>query len=106
MTTAQIADAAIRSAFAHWFGLEPGSSLVLVALYHLAGEPTAAPRIAELAQSTAASVVGHHLRLLRQALNAEAIDYKPGEGYYLTPQGLGECRAVLWTIGEELRHTT
>jgi predicted transcriptional regulator len=95
-----------RVAFSHWFGLERASSFVLMELYNKAPAPQLASDIARATGSTASTVINHHLVKLRQALNSEAIDFEPGQGYRLTDEGMDECRAVLWGMAEELRRAS
>jgi|ERR1700761_9723177 DNA-binding response OmpR family regulator len=97
------ADAAVRAAFAHWFGIERGSCAVLCALYRAAEAPLSASALAAAAASTPGAVVNHHIHRLRQALEAEAIDFQPAAGYSLTAEGMAECRAAIRQIGEDLR---
>jgi hypothetical protein len=97
------ADAAVKAAFAHWFAIERGSCAVLCALYRAAKTPLTAAELAKAAASTPGAVVNHHIHRLRQALDAEAIDYLPAAGYSLTGEGMAECRAAIRQIGEDLR---
>lgn len=99
-------DRAARLAFADWFGLQPTTARVLVALYRAAGAPTTSTRLADIAAATARTVRTHHLKWLRQAMESEAIDREPGAGYLLTETGRAECLAVLWAMGEELRRAS
>ena len=98
--------ASMAAAFGEWFGLERTSTVVLVQLYRLGAEPATAAQLAVMSSSTPSAVVRHHLPRLRQALNAEAIDSEPARGYRLTDEGMAECRAVLWAMGEELRRAS
>jgi hypothetical protein len=100
------ADAAVRAAFAHWFGIERGSCAVLSALYRAAEAPLTAAELASAAASTRRAVVNHHIHRLRQALVAEAIDYQAARGYALTDEGMAECREAIRQIGEDLRRAS
>jgi DNA-binding response OmpR family regulator len=100
------ADAAVRAAFAHWFAIERGSCAVLSALYRAAQRPLTAADLARAADSTPRAVVSHHIHHLRQALVAEAIDYRPVQGYALTDEGMAECRDAIRQIGEDLRRAS
>ena len=94
----------MRAAFQSWFGLEPGATRVLVALY---GEGPHKPlALATAAFVGPATLARHHIPNLRRALDSEAIDYCPNEGYRLTESGRAECLAVLWSMGEELRRAS
>lgn len=96
-------DLAVKAAFQSWFGLQLSTTRVLAELYRGGDRPVELARRAEVG---AASLVQHHIPRLRQALDDEAIDYAPGEGYRLTEAGRAECLAVLWQIGEELRRAS
>ena len=99
-------DAAIRAALCLWFGIPRGSCTVLCALYRAGGKPLTAAALARRAMTTRKSVVNHHLHFLRQSLSAEAIDFAPDAGYWLTPTGVGECRRALRHVGEDLRRAS
>lgn len=105
ITAPAVADHAMRIAFTIWFALPPAAAAILVRLYNLRGEHMSAHHGLAGTQSTKASVA-YHVHHLRQALNNEAIDYTPRQGYRLTDEGMAECRAVLWTMGEELRRAS
>ncbi len=92
---------AFRSAFRAWFALSDREAEVLGVLYEASGDYLNPSRIAMLAGVQAGSVKVH-IHRIRQALDSEAVDCAHG-GYALTEPGVSECRAVLWTIGEELR---
>lgn len=94
-----------RAVFRSWFGLTDAEGEILVALYGAAGVWLCPGRIGELAKVEPRTVKQHVLKL-RQALDDEAIDCERGAGYRLTEGGMGECRAVLWKVGEELRRAS
>ena len=95
---------AMRAAFQHWFGLEKASARVLGCLYEAKGpRPTLA--LARDAEVSPGSLVDHHVKSLRRALNSEGLDWD-ASGYRLTEEGRSECKAVLWQIGEELRRAS
>lgn len=98
-----IDSASYRVAFTGWFGLRPAETSVLVALYHdkRVGYVPAA-ELAILAEVTL-NAIPVHVSCLRKALEAEAIDTERNAGYRLTDEGRAECRAALWSMGEELR---
>jgi DNA-binding response OmpR family regulator len=89
-------------ALAHWLGLTPKASAVLAELYAARGRPLMAEELARRTVSEASSVVRVHLPILRQVLCDGAIDYTRGVGYWLTAEGLEECRGALRTLGTEL----
>lgn len=93
---------AYRTAFIIWFGLRPAEAQVLTELYAAGGEPRQDNRLAKPIGLREGAIC-FHVSHLRKALETEAIDSRPGAGYYLTESGMAECRAALWTIGEELR---
>lgn len=95
-------DSAMKAAFSSWFGLERTSTVVLVQLYRLGGEPVTAEQLAVLSASTRSGVQNHHVSKLRQALNTEGLDFEPGRGYRLTDEGMAECLAVLRSMSAEL----
>ena len=100
-------DETYRIIFQSWFGLTDAEAAALLLLYRSAGAPIARDELAGLigvAAGRSGSVPVIACRL-RQALDAEALDRGVG-GYFLTEVGLGECRGVLWTIGEELRRAS
>jgi hypothetical protein len=99
-------DAAVRAALSLWFGIPRGSCTVLCALYRAGGRPLTAAALAGLAMTTRKSVVNHHLHFLRQSLTDEAIDFEPDVGYWLTPEGVAECRQALRRVGAELRRAS
>lgn len=90
-----------RMAFREWFGLAPAQADVLVMLYAAHGSPQRSTDIAKAFRVSKGSVYQCILKL-RGALTTEALDYSE-LGYYLTEDGLAECRAALWKMGEELR---
>lgn len=91
-----------RAAFRSWFGLTETQTEVLAALYAAAGSFVTSDDVASLL-GTRPGAVRWHIVKLRRALDVEAIDCVPACGYRLTESGMGECRAVLWQTGEELR---
>jgi hypothetical protein len=96
------ADAAAAMAFQHWFGLEPGSGRVLLALWRRCGGASApAAELARETGHTPASMRRHHIPQIRQAMDTEAIDFD-GRGYNLTETGRAECLAAIREIGDEL----
>ena len=103
--TAVDALSAYRMAFREWFGLSPTEAEILVVLYDAGGALMQPHQIADAAGGRAGSVTVH-LAVLRSTLEAEAIDCVRGAGYRLTEQGIAECRAALWTVGEELRRAS
>ncbi len=96
---------AMHCAFTSWFGLERATANLLVSLYQHEGRPITAKCLAVLVSSSPKAIV-YHVGRLRQALNTEAIDCHYGRGYCLTDDGMAECRAVLWNMGEELRRAS
>jgi len=95
---------AYRMAFREWFGIPPAEADILVALYAANGEFRQAKQL--LPETCSPTTVWERVRVLRQALEAEAIDCIPRQGYRLTDTGMAECRAALWTMGEELRRAS
>lgn len=93
---------AFHAAFRSWFGLSGMEAEVLGALFEARGELVRARELAARSGSEPQSIKVHVHRL-RLALDVEAIDCVSTYGYRLTESGLGECRAVLWALGEELR---
>ena len=91
----------VRAAFRSWFGLSEGQAEVLSALYAAEGHPLQARDLADHAGSKA-SAMGVLIFRLRQALETEAIDFKPGEGYALSEVGREECRAAITQVRLEL----
>jgi hypothetical protein len=101
------ADIAAHVVFDHWFGLGRSSThkraAVLLALYRANGAPMTASQLAAITGAKVGSVITRHIPELRSALANEALDFIPGRGYALTENGMAECRAALWTLGEEMR---
>ena len=91
-----------RIAFREWFGLAPSEAAVLIELYVAKGDAVTQTALAS-ASGIALRSVQNCIVTLRLALDSEAIDYERSSGYRLTDAGLAECRAALWTVGEELR---
>jgi hypothetical protein len=92
------ADAAAALAFQHWFGLEPGSGRVLLALWRRVGAGRrAGPRDRPQPRLHAppphpADPPGHGRRSRRLRRR----------GYNLTETGRAECLAAIREIGDEL----
>lgn len=92
-----------RMAFREWFGLSPLEAEMLSVLYS-AGAAVFTPRALLASRlKTTPGTVPVHMTFVREALETEAIDNEPGRGYRLTDAGMAECRAALWSLGEELR---
>lgn len=89
-------------AFREWFGLAPQPSRVLVMLYQGHAAAASADSIAAEMRTTKAGV-HRHICDIRKAMDTEALDCTRTEGYRLTEDGMAECRAVLWQVGETLR---
>ncbi len=89
-------------AFREWFGLTPAGAEILAVLYGAKGETVEPDELARQAGVSPRSV-GFHLYAVRQALDCEGLDHVSGQGYRLSEIGLGECRAALLTLAEELR---
>ncbi len=98
-------EASFRMAFRGWFGLRQAETEVLLVLYVADGSPRTPNDIAAQAGVRHGSVQ-FHISRLRQALEAEAIDFEDGAGYRLTDIGRGECLGALWTVGDELRRAS
>ena len=94
--------ACCRLAFREWFGLTPAGAEILAALYGARGSAISSDQLARQAGVSPRSV-GFHLFAVRQALECEGLDHVPGQGYRLSEIGLGECRAAVRTLAEELR---
>lgn len=94
-----------RMAFREWFGLAPAQADILVALY-LAGGAFVQPM--DLAKAAGIRPLSIYTQVctLRATLETEAIDCVPRQSYRLTDSGMAECRAALWTMGEELRRAS
>lgn len=99
--SAGIEQHAYEVAFRHWFGLGPQPARLLVLLYLGAGEPLTTALLATALRTTIDGVQ-RHICDIRKSLDAEAID-SARLCYRLTDDGLAECRAVLWQVGETLR---
>jgi DNA-binding response OmpR family regulator len=93
--------AAWRIAFRDWFGLWRSSADLLTVLYAAQGQVCTPSELAREACISEGAVC-FHIHQLRTALEAEALDTEPGEGYRLTEEGLAECRAVLHALADEL----
>ena len=98
-------DHAYSLAFAEWFGLRPQPARLLVTLYR---QNTASMTIQQIGVPLAmsAGAIQRYVCDVRKALEAEAIDYHRTEGYRLTDEGMAECRAALWQMGEVLRRAS
>ena len=101
----ELRNGAAHTAYCHWFGIQPGAATVLTVLYSQKGHPLTMGELADKSHTTPGTVEVQ-LVCLRKALDDEAIDHIPGQGYALTESGMSECRAVLWTVGEELRRAS
>lgn len=97
---------AANYAFEHWFGLQRLTAAVLLELYRASGAPAKAVALSGATGCGLLALQRYHMPCLRQALDTEAIDYDPVSGYALTDDGMAECRAALWTTGEELRRAS
>lgn len=96
------ADVAARAAaLAHYFGLSRAPVDVLIWLLLKSGEPLSAIQLAVLC-STTTRAVRTSVFVLRQALEAEAIDTDV-EGYRLTPAGVAECQTAFSEMAQSLR---
>ena len=94
-------DAAL-AAWRWWFGLTDLEAQWLGLLYER-GEAWVSTLELQGRFKVSAGAVRQRIHHLRMALECEAIDCDPGQGYRLTETGRGECRGVLWQMGEELR---
>lgn len=99
------AGTSFRVAFREWFGLRPAPAELLIALFNAKGDLVPSPQLAKAA-GVSVGAVQFHVSDLRAALETEALDCERGRGYRLTEVGLSECRAALWTMGEELRRAS
>jgi hypothetical protein len=92
-------------AFAEHFGLRPQPSRLLTALYRACGISLTVQQIGHTHQMTPGAV-RRYICDLRKALESDAIDCQLLSGYWLTEEGMAECRAALWQMGEILRRAS
>jgi hypothetical protein len=92
----------VGSTLGHWLGLTRGCAAVLGELYAASGRPLTAAELARRTGTNESTVARNHLVKVRQALDGEAVDYVSPAGYFLTMEGLAECRGILHEVGEEL----
>jgi len=99
-----ISDVTTAMALQHWFGLERGSSRVLLALYQQRERALTAADLAKATGCTAHAMRSHHIPQIREAMempDSEAVDFEPG-GYRLTDTGRAQCLEAIRQMGEEL----
>jgi predicted ArsR family transcriptional regulator len=99
-----ISDVTTAMALQHWFGLERGSSRVLLALYQQRTAPLTAADLAKATGCTAHAMRSHHIPQIREAMempDSEAVDFEAG-GYRLTETGRAQCLEAIRQMGEEL----
>lgn len=101
-TTTDLTQLSYRMAFREWFGLRPAEADVLIGLYVARGAFVLSQALATAAGVGCAGIP-EHVRNIRTAMDTEAVDSARRMGYRLTDGGMAECRAALWTMGEELR---
>jgi hypothetical protein len=101
-----------RVALKHHFGLTVGQSAILALLYEAKGDWVQTHHLSGSERVNANAVMIRIVNLkkammtavcrLRQALDCEAIDSKPGCGYRLTEIGMDECKAAITWFRENL----
>ena len=99
-----ISDVTTAMALQHWFGLERGSSRVLVALYQQRDAALSPADLAQASGCTAHAMRSHHIPQIREAMempDSEAVDFEAG-GYRLTDTGRAQCLEAIRQMGEEL----
>ena len=90
-------------ALGHWYGLPRTTARVLALLYQRGQDAwTGRDDIGRVMVHPTPGGVCQHVSVLRQVLEAEAIDFAPGQGYRLTEGGVAECRAALRKLAGEL----
>lgn len=98
-----ITDVATVMAFQYWFGLEPGSSRVLLALYQWRVGSLSGADLSRGTGYTVHSMRRHHIPQIREAMeqrDAEAVDFDGG--YKLTITGRAQCLEAIRQMGLEL----
>jgi biotin operon repressor len=93
---------AYETAFRCWYSMGPRPAHLLLLLYMANGKPLSVRDLATDLNTTK-EALHQHIWGLRRSLDTEAIDRTEGGGYRLSEDGLAECRAVLWQVGESLR---
>jgi hypothetical protein len=77
-----------------WFGVKPAAGRVAAALYEANGQFLTKAQLIEASRQTGTGVA-ISLKLLRQDMDAGAIEFITGSGYRMSPAGLADCANAL-----------
>jgi hypothetical protein len=95
----------IRTAFRDYLGVADAPADVLVTLFELDGRPIATKLLCAMVNShrpLSAGALHERIRVLRQAMESEAVDFEEEAGYFLTDVGMDECNRALRKMAEAM----
>jgi hypothetical protein len=95
----------MRTAFRDFLGVEESIADVLVTLYDLAGAPVQPKALSLMINShrpISRGAIHERIRVLRQAMESESVDFEEACGYSLTEVGMRECDQALACMSDVL----
>lgn len=95
----------MRTAFRDFLGVGDAIADTLVSLYELAGAPVQPEGLSAMINShrpISRGAIHERIRVLRQSMEAESVDFDEACGYSLTEVGMRECDEALACMSQVL----